>query len=125
MAFVFKISKPGVDVKKATNPQLRVNSENTMYKIYASGSFSFDVTDTAIDTFITHTLGYKPASLILLQYNQGGAYRRATGFGITGDEIATNILTDNEKITVQAFSDSPGNKHYNGYYYIFYDPVDE
>ncbi len=72
--FVLKISKPGVDVRSATDAQLAFNSNQDIFKIVLTDTLvSIPTTGPTTTTTIAHNLGYIPAILAFTAV--GGLYR--------------------------------------------------
>src|SRR5579872_4588155 len=72
--FVLKISKPGFDVRSATDAQLQFNSNQDIFKIVLTGTLaSIATSGPTTTTTIAHNLGYIPAVLAFTVV--GGLYR--------------------------------------------------
>lgn len=69
MSMIFKIAKPGFDVKTATDEQLAYSSEWDTLKASAIGleNLTIPAASTSVDLDITHGLGYAPAFFALIR----------------------------------------------------------
>jgi hypothetical protein len=110
----FKISKEGKDVKTATGDDLIMEAEDTMIKVFSSGTVEVKFSDGIIE--ITHNLGYVPCFLVYYQ-EYDGVMRLATGYFSGFDFSGAFASADEEKISfiVGSLTDIPV------YYYIFHD----
>lgn len=74
-----KVSKPTIDVTKASDSELVFNSEQNVFKIVSSGTGSVTIpgataaantwTSTNSTSTITHNLGYVPAAFVFLDFS--------------------------------------------------------
>jgi hypothetical protein len=66
---VIKISKPGINVGTATNPNdLVYSSEYNSLKYYTSGTINLTVSGTTAEGTVAHNLGYYPFFLVYTNY---------------------------------------------------------
>ena len=115
--YVLWVSKPGFDVKTATEDQLAYNSDQNVLKIYASGT----VAATSKFTTISHDLGYAPMTLVFYtdSYQVDYTYRLPYTY-YSGDVYGFNdfyYYVNSSEIRVS----TPGVVSGSITYYIFID----
>lgn len=81
--FGIKISKPGVDVKFATDKQLVFSSKFDTFRVKSSGVGSFTANGTTQTATIAHGLAYVPAFMVFSEVHAG------FGLPTTGDFYMT------------------------------------
>jgi len=80
-SFAMKVSQSGVDVRTATNDQLVFNSENNIFKIVRTGTFTLPALDaaggaidTSVTTFDTGVASATPLAATVYAVDELGAY---------------------------------------------------
>lgn len=66
-----KISKPGYDVKTATDNQLVFSSKFDTFRVHSTGTGSFTADGTTKTATIAHSLGYTPAFMVFSEVHAG------------------------------------------------------
>lgn len=74
-----KISKPGVDVKTATDQELVFSSKFDTFRVHSTGTGSFTANLSTQTATINHALGYVPAFMVFSEVHAG------SGEPTTGD----------------------------------------
>lgn len=131
MAIVAKVSSAGSDVGTAANTDLRLTTELPILKVSNSDTFSLTIpsgSSNAVFGTLSHSLGYRPISVITMEHSVGANVRRvATVFGVAGgagDDLDVDFATGTSSVVVRAtpLGTSGSDRTYKGFYYIFYDP---
>lgn len=97
-----KVSKPGVDVKTASEEDLVINSLYYSLKEGLFADLSTELTNGLLE--YNHNLGYPPAYLVFIELPTVGGFMKLPGrYDIGGGTMFTGIVfVDSEKITIRA-----------------------
>jgi hypothetical protein len=110
-SYGIKVSRRGYDVLTAADRELLFNSSWPLLKIHSSGSFT--INDTGAQTLITHSLGYYPAYLVMVDQQLGNL----------GSEVMFVGLSQHVRATTSVLKWTAGAGTWTGaincYYYIF------
>lgn len=130
-----KVSKPGIDVKTATDPQLVFSSKFDTFRVHSTGIGSFTANGALQTATIAHSLGYVPAFMVFTEVHAGFG-EPSTGkfymsphsppFSIGGsldtDTIIASIDGSNLRIRLGSLVVAP-TKVINYKWVIFYNPM--
>lgn len=101
--FGFKVAEDGVDVLTASDDQLIFNSENNVFKIVSSNSFSVGGTSmssgSTTTTTVPHGLGYIP--VIHIYVNAEAVAALQGGGGLTGLPLTYVVVPNAPMFTIQ------------------------
>ncbi len=121
MSFGIKISKPSYSVQTAEPKDLGLSSEYSLFKIKNSGSFQLIVSGGSGSTVIPHNLNYVPSVLVYCETAPGNGKRSRLSFE---SHYINQIYAKVDSINLTITTGSIANGTYNGYYYIFHDPIE-
>ena len=115
-----KVSKEGYDVKTATSDQLVMSSKFNMFKVFATGNLSITKSGTAweaLETSVTHNLGYYPAYLgYWVDTSSGNRKLLGPNCNFTDDVDVVACDVDTTKLYCRVYTNIPDT--YNFRYYI-------
>jgi hypothetical protein len=98
-----KVSPDGVDVFTAPDDQLIFNSNNNVFKIVSSDSFTVEGTSmgsgTTVTTTVAHNLGYTPA--VNIYVNAAAVAALQGGSGLTGLPLTYVAVPNTPMFTIQ------------------------
>jgi hypothetical protein len=115
--FGIKISKPGVDVKTATEAQTLFTTRKSIVKVIAEGETT---TVGGVEKLFTHGLGYTPSVIGFVEVG-GKRVKLNRDIGGSADPIGSGLTgyigADDTHVSIITSADA------NVYYYVFIDPL--
>ena len=125
----FKISRPGQDVKTASDVNLLMTSKfkNFTVSTFGTGNVSIANGNYHSDTNVAHGLGYTPAFLVYGKDSSESGYKRIAYtpniFSLSDYQLFCWADGTNLTLYAEYPFGAPANKTYNFKYYIFNNQI--